>query len=716
MPPASEELGHLLASFPDLDAGETAVDALDAFVLGAAASLSTGSRAARLLSIEEVARQIHANTGLAFESSEIQEVLRRLEDAGQITFTDRDKLSFVVRPHALRDASLRAENRLALEEAVQEEWIGDLIRRRPDLTYEQGELLWSAVSDFVAKMMNARSNEAASFLYVEAADARISFEAALTEARGTLSVQGAPELDDIAIEELIPFVQSATPNRTEYLLSNLNRSFLFHLLSIDPGASRLVRSVVSGKALYADTNFLFRLLALHGPRQAYAPAFIVNIAGDLGSTIHVARATVEEFKSTVKHRASEIRQTWLKREDFRRLAADYPTTDVEFMGQFYREMQQGLVKDPDDFERKYLQVEHALEDWDIEVNEDMPWDDTVLAGLAARVQDLHRWHNFERSLSSCEHDVLMEHYITRSRQDRVGGLNDVDVWFLTYDRRLTRFAYSTVKDSGVPFTLLAGDWLQIVRQFLPRTEDYNAAFLSMVASPLLADDRAVPMKHVVGALDRLQKFQGLSERVAAGMIAEQEFVRRFAQATSLEEETELVEVEAAKIATTLDERIAKLEAQLKERETERDEAAITASTLQSGLEKRSLELKEQSDRIDAQAARIDELAAMTRDLRAERDSARLEAGQKGTVLGASVGENRILRAFVFAASAVIATLVGILLWPVLVEPGKHAVLVFAALAFLVVVAALLWDRATTKKATFWLAVVGLAVAIAKLLG
>ncbi len=427
----SEELGHLLASFPDLDAGEGAVDAMESFVLAASAQVSGPGPAGKVISVEEVTRHIDTSCGLAFETGEIHSVLARLEDDEKIRFTDRDKHSFVVRTEALREVSQRSVERVALKEMVQEEFIGNLLARRSDLSYEQAEWVWEAVDKFVVQMMNARSAEAASFLYVDNPGARLGFEAALNEARSAIKVPEDENLDEIAAEEVVPYLQSAGPNRTEYLLSNLNRAFLFHLLSIDGGASRLVKSVVQGKHLYVDTNFLFRLLALHGPRQAYAPAFIVNMAGDIGSSVRVARATVEEFKSTVKHRTGDIRRHWLKRKDFQRLAAEYPTTDVDFMGQFYREMQSGLITDPDDFERKYMQIETALEDWAIEIDETMEWDDQLAASLAGRSQQLFSWHNGDRSRPSCDHDVLLEHYINRLRSSRVGGLKDVSAWFLT---------------------------------------------------------------------------------------------------------------------------------------------------------------------------------------------------------------------------------------------------------------------------------------------
>lgn len=650
----SDALRHLLLSFPDLEIGEPEGDALQSLVLSAVVHLANGGQSG-LISIEEVTRTVHERAGLAFESSEIQGVLEELEKSDQVAFTDRGRRTVFVPDAARRQMATRVSARRDLEEFVRAEWVGDFLSRHEDADGTTASQVWDGMRRVVAHMMNVRSAEAASFLYIERPDARLKFEAAVSESRGIAEdvIESGP-LHETIRTEAVRFIRDASGRRSEYLVSLLSAAFSFHLLSLDPGASQLVRSVIQGKIFYVDTNFLFRLLALHGPQQAHAPAMIVDLADDMDCDICVARCTLEEFKSTVRYRTKDLRKHWLRREDFRRIVAEYPTTDVDFMAQFYREQQSGLVMNVDEFERKYLQIERAVEDWEIEIHEEWAWDEDHVRRVGARSQAMYRWHQTERTHAACDHDAMMEVYIREARADRRGGLNEIDVWFLTYDRRLTRFAYSNPIDDEVPFPMLAGDWLQIIRPFLPRTSDYNEAFMSLIATPLLVDDKAVPLRHVVGALERLEKYTGLSERVVAGMVAEQEFVRRLNQITDEEEERELVELKVARAASDLEERMARVEERLNRREAEKKEAEAVVAELRSVLDDRESALATRETQLknsleSQRAAKENENRTRARAERFEETATGLESTTKKLRIALSVAVVAVVALGVFLA-------------------------------------------------------------------
>ena len=399
----------------------------------------------------------------------------------------------------------------------------------------------------------------------------------------------APELFR---SEVARFVLDAEGLQADFLLTTLNAAFQYHLINLDPGAARLARSVVGSKIFYLDTNFLFRLLALHGPREAHGPALIADLASELSTDLRVARATVDEFKSSVGYLGREVRQSFLQRDDFRKIAADHGSTDLGFMTEFYRQLQSGLVRNVNEFESKCLQIERALEDWGIEVDEQCPWDQDTCRELIDRSLELKNWTSGKKSEPSCEHDVLMEYYVRKIRKAHRGGLNDVDVWFLTYDRRLTRFFFRKPIEEDLPVTLLAEDWLQIVRYFSPRTEEYDRAFLSLLSSTLLIDDQTVPFPHVVNALSRLERYEGLSAKVVAGMIVEREFVRRLNEPLDDREERQFVELNVARVASQIEGKLDKALTRVKQVESDHDRVAGKLGETRARIE----EMKAEHDR------------------------------------------------------------------------------------------------------------------------
>ena len=566
----TDAVRHLLMSFPDEGNDDLGWAASEGLILRSmVALLESGS--SNPLAVAELVRHVHEETSLAFDSSEVHEVLTRLQKQGKVAFTDRDEYSVALDPDVRRKLIGHAARRRDLEERVREEWFREYLKDDDSLEYEEAEGIWMGLKQSLARLINSRAAEAASFLYLDRPDARLKFESILQEPRGFLGSN--PEDDSYppqVQQELVAFLSNVTEDRSEYLIGLLGAAFRFHLLSLDPEASRLAKSVLQGKRFYLDTNFLFRLLALQGPREAHAPAMIMEFAEELESKVVVARATLQEFKSTIKYHSKRLRQYRLTREDFKRIAAGYATTDLDFMAQFYRELQSGRISGIDEFESKYLQIERAVEEWGIEIDETVKFDDDLLATLSDRVNAVSAWHGGEKTRASCEHDVLLEHFVRQRRVNSTGGINDIQTWFLTYDRRLTRFGYANPIDDECPVQILAGDWLQIIRQFSPRTTDYAQAFISLLASPLLVDDTAPPIRDVVGALKRLERYEGLSETVVAGMIAEREFIKRLNEATDPEDEKRIVELQVAHIATALEERMKALESLAKKLEFDRD--------------------------------------------------------------------------------------------------------------------------------------------------
>ena len=91
----------------------------------------------------------------------------------------------------------------------------------------------------------------------------------LNESRSLDDLPNRPEgvAPELFRSEVARFVLDAEGLQADFLLTTLNAAFQYHLINLDPGAARFARSVVGSKIFYLDTNFLFRLLALHGPRR-----------------------------------------------------------------------------------------------------------------------------------------------------------------------------------------------------------------------------------------------------------------------------------------------------------------------------------------------------------------------------------------------------------------------------------------------------------------
>ena len=698
-----QTLQHLVLSFPDVDVETSGESVVDGLVLRCIVDLASGNRA--LTTIEEITRHIKAHTQLTFEAPEIRDAVERLERSGRVAFTDRGRHSISVEPRVVTELKAAATTKAGRTKTVRDSWNTDLRSRHPGLGASAVEALWEALKRFLAGLVNNRSAEAASFLYVDQDPER--FEGAVRAALLRIEeILEGPELAAVAHEEFLRFILDADEDRTAFLIDLLNSAFLFHLLNIDSGASRLVRSSVEGKTLYLDTNVLFRLLALHGPRLAHAPGLMVEMSKELNCSIRVARATVEEFIATVRQRTDEVRRHWLSRDDFRQIAAGYQTSEIDFMLLFYREQQAGHVKDIGEFERRFLQIERMLGDWGIDIDEDWSWDEELVNSLDDRASRLYNWHQGDKSRHSCEHDVLIEHYIRQLRGNAEGAVNSIRSWFLTYDRRLMRFTLRQSAGGSAPFCFLASDWLQLVRQFLPRTADYDQAFLSLLATPLLLDAEGIPFKQVVQTLRRLERYEHLSPNVVAGMIADQEFLKRMQVTTTDEEERQFIESEAVRIAAEMETQVAFWEARHAAAEQDKEQMADQLRHLEETMEQVQKQLEETSEEKEKLAHTLGKAVAEQGEAKEQLASVTHERG--GLAQEAASGR----RTAMILGTLLLVTAVYLVgeVWGLASNKKQWAALVGIGVACEVLLHGWLWDRQRLLQAGTILGVLSLIMA------
>ena len=249
---------HLLLSFPALESGASGPEVVCKLVEAGVHEVLTGKAANSLLTVDEVRFAIKRMTDLDYDSSEVIAALARLESAGHVSFRHAERRAFVFSERRQKELNADLQYRQERMEAVRKEWCDDVALRH-GLSDEQLKMLWVALDEFIARLMNTYAAEAAAFLY-QAENGTERFAEVLSQRLPKISDVVAVDLIAVAEPEFKLFFDQPTAARTDYLVHRLRSAFHFHLLNIDPAASQLVQEHVSNKVFYLDTNFLFRLL------------------------------------------------------------------------------------------------------------------------------------------------------------------------------------------------------------------------------------------------------------------------------------------------------------------------------------------------------------------------------------------------------------------------------------------------------------------------
>ena len=562
-------LRHLLLTFPELEVEHDGRDVVDDLVKGAIFALQEERGNSAILILGEVIERIQELTGLTYEAAEVQNALERLKSRGFLRFTSPGHDSFVADSKDAREVAVLLKERARRDEAVLARWLEEL-RTTHALTDTQLASLSESFHDFLGNLIHRRAAEAAAFLYLTDDEGQSRFHKAIDSQLPAATSDLDESLAQVAERAFGEFFRSTDSARRDYIADRLQVAFYYHLLSIDPRGSELVRESLPDKILYLDTNFVYRLLGLHGPAYAYGPAAVVDISQRLGCTLKITRATINEYLLSLRAEVHRIRAQPVTREAYVQVLTQKPIDHWSFMQAFYKQCQSGKIKTVDDFERRYTNVVPLLQDWGVEI------DECVLTDVGRdteRFQDqfsqLNNWHSAEKHPESIEHDVFMGEMIRQLR----GGVDEaaagVKYWLLTYDRKLAKYSVFHATAHQLPFCMVADDWLQIARPFLPRTEDYQNAFMTLLDNPVLhLSDDIVPFDHMVDALHRLERYEELPMPVVAAMVASTEFTRKFRTAQSANEERRLLEIATAEAAAsalekneTLKGKVAQLETQ-----------------------------------------------------------------------------------------------------------------------------------------------------------
>jgi hypothetical protein len=123
-----------------------------------------------------------------------------------------------------------------------------------------------------------------------------------------------------------------------------------------------------------------------------------------------------------------------------------------------------------------------------------------------------------------EHDVKHRLLIERLRGEGNVTFTNARYWFLTRDSKLPRYAMATVDSETVELPFCAGTsaWVQVMRAFTPRTEDFDKSLVELLATPYLRyrGGPGVSSRVVDAVIGRVDAYKGASPKLAAEVLAD----------------------------------------------------------------------------------------------------------------------------------------------------------------------------------------------------
>src|SRR5450759_3008017 len=223
-------------------------------------------------------------------------------------------------------------------------------------------------------------------------------------------------------------------------------------------------------------------------------------------------------------------------------------------------------------------------------------------GLAARYESFLTGSSRKRYARAIDHDAQVLSHVKSLRSAATSSL-EAEALLLTCDYSLNAFdKQESAEEYGLPSTVVPNTLWQVLRPFVPSTDDFDVGFASTFALPELRTVSQESQAASAKLASILRGYAGLSEEAATRMLANDMLLKRMAEETDESRYFEYVESAIGAHNLELEEHNLTLQRSLEEQQVKADRAAQDAESGKLELASRIRELQGSSEAKDERIA------------------------------------------------------------------------------------------------------------------
>ena len=485
-----------IAQYRPFGSGEVQNEfALREFVL--AATHENGGTFASLAACRDICKTLW---GLEIEIDELRAVVGRMQGTGHLV---KDGAGYRLTEATGEDLATRVRGSTETEAKAFEEWERGVRELAPDLSEEDAAHLRADLTDWLNHIITRYGLESAMLLYPEQERA-----AATLSGIEDLGMEFLPERSEelmaLRPKALFAFIRRPTVAQRTYLANLMTTAYLVSVFTLAPEAHAALQAATAGQRVYLDTNVIYSLLNLSGPRAFLSMRRIVDMTASLGYDVCVTPWTVEEMKKSVRSARAQLHKTTLPPQALASLAAE-ASGDENFVTAYWRKYKDTGVS-ANDFLDLHEQIEALIEKAGVKVIDTstvaVERDEAGIAAQVGYLESVPGGANKTRKIQ--EHDVKHRLLVERLRGDGHRRFSNAGYWFLTRDTVLIPYSLVGRSDpDALPFAVSVTAWAHIVRSLCPRTDDYEQTLVDLLDSPSVRPRGMVSYATVAEVLGRI---------------------------------------------------------------------------------------------------------------------------------------------------------------------------------------------------------------------
>ncbi|MBS1882106.1 MAG: hypothetical protein JSS97_04025 [Actinobacteria bacterium] len=503
--------------------GASAREAIDDLILASLAE--AGGKASSISDIVETAKTLFT---VDLHEAEVARSLGDLEGAKTV---ERSDGYFSLAPFERKRLDAVATESAKVSEEAMADWRAFLVDRWPNLSPVELGQLEGDLHTFLRQVLYRQGAEAAVLLYPDLPKAQELYDE-LEEMGLDFLPKAEGQVRAIRSAALSHFIRRPSESQRLWLGQQLNTTYFWRMLSIDPEGARLVRELATGQRVYLDTNVIYRLLGVQGPRYVRPAETIVKTTQEVGYETCVTPWTVREFRNSLKRAAEFVKMYPLPSSEYADLLAE-ATSDDDFVTAYWRHVKEESGLRLEDFVARFEEVEASLEQFGVTVRGDgctavEQRKDEIADEVAVLSKVLHGRSRYPGPI---EHDVKHRLLIRQLRGSGDRRFANAGFWFLTFDSVLPRYdAYARREDgTTLSFCVSGGSWFQIVEALRPKSEDDLQLLADLLASPYVRYRRELSKETAQAIAARVQLHKGGDPKLAARIMMNSAFASEIEQ-------------------------------------------------------------------------------------------------------------------------------------------------------------------------------------------
>jgi hypothetical protein len=560
---------------------------------------------------EDFGKSLNAMFGLEIPRERIQRTIDNLVARGSFSRPHGHQLA--IRPDIRIEIEGRVDEARLLQERVQARWKDICQAKCPGV---DATVAWLCLQEYLFRLFRRHGLQTVALLNntVARTDEHASvLRANLSEVLKDKCPLGDRPKVESAVNQFLATVGS-DQERTAYIVQLADGAFNYYSLSAPPEVAVQLQSQLKPLILFLDTNFLFGAFGLDtNPLVAVSQELLNAISKhNLPFKLRYHRATDVEMRRTITAIACHIKSRHWSTALSRAAASSQFVSGIE--RHFHEENAKNSI-DPDTFFKPYEHFDVLLKDRGITIYREQPQQGQLetRADLIARYTGFLSRRNRTKPYEAIDHDMTVLDSVRRLRSSSTSSL-EAKALIITCDTNLNRFDWQSVETSnGFASTVLPSHFLQLLRPYLPASQDFDRSFAETFAIP---EFRAISGGYHIAAtrlLSLLATYKDVREETASSLLANTLLLEELQRTANPQQISQLVEAAiVAENVGLLEERVL-LRAELERKGAETQNSREAANAQFEALRSERDRLVDENQQISSRAEQVQKQVELSRE-------------------------------------------------------------------------------------------------------